>query len=101
MAALRAALLAPLEADALDAQMSALHQAALTLERLGTETTDGGTFLQLQAPAGELGASGKLIAQGLAVTQGLARLLAPAAGGYRRDGEPALLKLAGTLLVRG
>jgi hypothetical protein len=81
--------------------MPALHHAALTLERLRTETADGGTQPELQALAGELGASARLIAQGLAVAQGMARLLAPAAGGYRQDGEPAPLTPTGTLLVRG
>ncbi len=105
MAALRAALLAPpdeMAAERLAAHTPALQNAALDLERLRNDPVlrTGLAREELEALARELRAAARLTAQGLELARGMARLLAPAAG-YGQDGEPAPLKLRGTLLVRG
>lgn len=99
-AALRAALLAPSVED-LAAQLPELQEAAVTLERLKSESIAPESRGELEALARELRTAGRLIAQGLAFQRGWARLLASATSAYRPDGEPVPLPVAGSLSVRG
>jgi hypothetical protein len=99
-ASLRAALLEP-SVEGLESHLPALQEAAVTLERLKTESIQPESRRELEALARDLRSAGRLIAQGLAFQRGWARLLASASSGYRPDGEPVSLQAAGSISVRG
>jgi len=104
-AALRSTLLSrPLDenwAEAIAAHVPALKDAAAVLDRLRNQELDPEAKQELHALSIQLRGLGKLAAQGLGFTQGMARLLAPASGSYRPDGEPVRPNSPGTIWVRG
>ncbi len=108
-AALRSTLLSPPGAkstdanwaEAIAAHVPALQDGAVILDRLRDQELDAQERRELYALSAQLRGLGKLVARGLGLTHGMVRLLAPASGSYRPDGEPVPPNSPGTIWVRG